>query len=67
MKLLIIISPPAPATLSLLGTNNFLSTVFSYNLSLCRALNERDKVSHPHKTTSTTIVLYIFNFIFLDS
>jgi hypothetical protein len=27
----------------------------------------RDQVSHPHKTTSTTIVQYILNFVFLDS
>lgn len=63
---LIIISPP-PATLSLSGTNIFLSTVFSNTPSLCPALNVRDQVSHPHKTTSTTIVLHIFNFIFLDN
>jgi hypothetical protein len=31
------------------------------------SLNVRDKVSHPHKTTGKTVVLYIPIFTFLDS
>ena len=42
---LLIISPPAPATLSLLGTDSFVCAVFSNNPSLCPALNEGYQVS----------------------
>jgi hypothetical protein len=39
-----------PVTLSLLRTNNLLSTLFSNTLSLCFSLNVRDQVSHPYRT-----------------
>jgi len=46
----------SPVTLSLLGTNIFLSTLFSNNLSLCSFLNVGDQVPHPYKTTGKIIV-----------
>ena len=56
-----------PITLSFIGPNNLLNTLFSNTLSLCSSLNVSDKVSHPYKTTSKIIVLYILIFKFLDS
>jgi uncharacterized membrane protein len=56
-----------PVTLCLLGPNILLSTLLSNTFSLCSSLNVSDQVSHPHKTTGTVMVLYILNFIFLDS
>jgi len=53
-------------TSSFLGPN-ILNTLFSDTLSLHSSLNMRDQVSHPYKTTSKIIVLYILNFKFLDS
>jgi len=41
-------------TLSLLGTNILLNTLFSSTLSL----NVSDQVSHPYKTTGKIIVMY---------
>ena len=41
-----------PVTLSFLGPNILLSTLFSNTLSLRSSLNVSDQVSHPYKTTS---------------
>jgi hypothetical protein len=56
----------SPVTLSLLGLNTFLSTLFSNTLSLCSSLKVTDQVSHPYKTTekicpSHFSVLYILD------
>jgi hypothetical protein len=53
-------------TLSLLGLNILLRTLFSNTLSLCSSLSVRDQVSHPHKTCRI-MVLYTVTFTFLDS
>jgi hypothetical protein len=59
-------SPPFPVTSSLLGPNVLLNTLFSYTLSALSSLNINDQVSHPYKTTSKIIVLYILiNFVYL--
>jgi hypothetical protein len=50
--------------LFLLCPNILLSTLFSNTLSLCFSLNVGDQVSHPYKTTSKIIVLYILIYIF---
>ena len=55
----------SPVTLSLLGPNILLSTLFSYTLSLCSSLHVIDQISHPYKTWDKIIVLYILIFIFL--
>jgi hypothetical protein len=47
-------------TLSLLGPNILLNTLFSNTLSLHSSLNVNDQVSHPYKTTGIIIVLYIY-------
>jgi hypothetical protein len=39
----------SPVTLSLLGPNILLRTLFSYTLSLHSSLNVSDQVAHPHK------------------
>jgi hypothetical protein len=57
----------SPVTSSLLGQNIFLRTLFSNTLRLCPSLNVGDQVSHPNKTTSKIMVLYILIFTFLDS
>jgi hypothetical protein len=57
----------SPASLSLLGPNTLLSTLFSSTVSLCSSLNVSDQVSHPYKTTAKIIDRYILLFIFLDS
>jgi len=54
-------------TLSLLGRNILLSTLFSNNFILRSSLNMSDQVSYPFKTTGTNIVLYILIFKFLNS
>ena len=56
-----------PVTSCHSGPNIFLRTLFTNTLNLCSSLNVSDQVSHPYKTTGTIIVLYILNFIFLDS
>jgi hypothetical protein len=48
----------SPVTLSLLGSNILLSTLFWNTLSLCSSLSVRDQVSHPYKTTGKIIVVY---------
>jgi len=57
----------SPVTLSFLGPNILLNTLFSNTLSLLSSLNISDQVSHPHKTTGKIIVLCILIFKFLDS
>ena len=46
-------------TSSLLGQNILFNTLFSNTLSLRSSRNVRDQVSHPHKSTSKIIILYI--------
>jgi len=57
----------SPVTLSLLGPNVPLSTLFSNTLSIHFSLNLSDQVSHPYKTTGGIIFLYIVIFKFFDS
>jgi hypothetical protein len=59
--------PHSPVTLSLLGPNNLLNTLFSNILSLRSYLNVSDQVSNPYTTTAKSIILYISFFKFLDS
>ena len=51
-------------TLSFLGPNNFLGTLFLYTLSLCSSLNAQDRVTTPkqskHNYSSVNSNLYIF-------
>ena len=54
----------SPVTSSLLGPNILLSNLFSNTLSLHSSLIVSDQVSHPYKTTSKIIFLYILIFIF---
>ena len=54
-------------TLSLLGPNILLNSLFSNTLSLRSSLNVSDQVSHPYKTTGKIIILCILIFKFLDS
>jgi hypothetical protein len=49
----------SPVTLSRLGPNTFLYTLFSNTLSLCSSLNVNDQVSNPYKTTGKIVVIYI--------
>ena len=46
----------SPLTLSFLGPNILLNTIFSNTLSLCSTLNLRDQDSHPYKTTGKIII-----------
>jgi len=48
----------SPVTLSLLGPNILLNTMFSNTLSFISSRNANDQVSHPYKTRVST-VLYI--------
>ena len=54
----------SPVTLSPLGPNILLSTLFPNNLSPRSSLSTSDQVSHPYKTTGKIIVLYVIIFIF---
>jgi hypothetical protein len=49
-------------TLSLLGPNILLSTLFSNTHSLQSSLNVRDYVTHPYRTTCKIIVLHLYIF-----
>ena len=57
----------SPVTSSLLGPYILLNNLFSNTLSLRSSLNVSDQVSHPYKTTSKIIVLYIFIIKVLES
>ena len=57
----------SPVTLSLLGPNILLSSLFSNTLSLLSSLNVSDQVSHLYKTTVKIIVQLILIFKFFDS
>ena len=59
--------PYSLLTMSLLGPNILLSTLFSKTLSLRSSINVSDQVSHPYKTTGKIIVLYILICMILDS
>jgi hypothetical protein len=59
MKLLIMQFSKPPVTSSLFGPNIVVNTLFSNTLSLCFFINVSDQVSHPYKTTSKNIILYI--------
>jgi len=54
-------------TLSRLGPNILLNTLFSNTVSLCSSLIVSDQVSHSYKKTGKIIALYILIFKFLDS
>jgi hypothetical protein len=56
------VTSSTPITLSPLGSNNFLSTVFTNTLKL--PLNVRDEVSHPYTTADKTGVPYILKIVF---
>ena len=56
----------SPDTSPHLGSNTFLSTLFSNNLSLCSSLNIRDQVSHSYKkirkhSSSAYLDIYILD------
>ena len=57
----------SPLTLSLVGPNILLNTLFWNTLSLRSSFNVSDQVSNPHKTTGNIIVLYNLIFYVLDS
>jgi len=46
----------SPVTLSLLGPNILLNTIFSNTLGYLSSLNVSEQVSHPYKTTGKIIV-----------
>jgi len=54
-------------TLSFLGPNALLYTLFSNTVSLRSSINVSDQVSHPYRTMGKIIVLHIFIFRCLDS
>lgn len=49
----------SPVSSSLLGSNNFHSTLFSNIISLCSSVNIKRQVSHLYKTTDKMKVLNI--------
>jgi hypothetical protein len=55
----------SPVTLSFVGPNIILNTLFSSTLGLRSSLNLSDQVSNPCKTTDRIIVLYSIIFKFL--
>jgi len=57
----------SPITLSLLGSNILLSTLFWNTVSQCSSLNENNHVSLLYKKTGTILLLYILIFQFLNS
>ena len=54
----------SPVTSSFLGPNIHLNTMFSNTLSFLSSLNVSNQVSHPYKTRSKIVVLYILIFKF---
>ena len=65
-KLLIMRFLHFPVTLSPLGPNILLSTVFSSTPSLRSSLSGSDQVAHPKKTTSKRKFLYLLMLTILD-
>ena len=59
--------PHSLLTLSLLGPNILLNTLFSNTFSLHSSLNVSGQVSNPYKITGKIIILYILIFKFFDS
>jgi hypothetical protein len=57
----------SPVTSSLFGPNILLSTLFSNTLSLRFSFSIRDQDSHPYKTKSKIIILYVLIYTYLDS
>ena len=57
----------SPGTLSLLGPNILLNTMFSNTLSFLSSCNVSDQVSHPYKTKGKIIIPNILVFKFLDN
>jgi len=57
----------SPVTSSFLSPNILFSTLFSKILNIRSSPNVSDQVSHPYKTTSRIIFLYILIFKILDS
>jgi hypothetical protein len=57
----------SPVTSSIFVPNILPSTLFSNTLRLRSSLNVSDQVSHPYKTRGKITVLYILNFMYLDS
>ena len=55
----------SPFTSSLLRPNILLNTLFQNTLSFLSSHSVNDQVSHPHKTTGRTILLYILMFKYL--
>jgi hypothetical protein len=51
----------SPVSLSILGPNILLNTLFSNTLSLRSSINMREQVSHPYETTGKIIFLHILN------
>jgi len=62
MKLLIMYVSPLPCYFVPLSPDILLSTLFSNTLSLRSSLIVSYQVSHPYKTTSKIIILYILIF-----
>ena len=56
----------SPVTSSLLGPNNFLSTMFPKAVSLCCSFCVSDQVSHPCTAPEKFMVLHLLVFMFLD-
>jgi hypothetical protein len=54
----------SPVTLSLLGPNILLNTLFSNSLSLHSSLNVSNQVSHTFKTAAKTIEWFVYIWIF---
>jgi hypothetical protein len=67
MKLLIMQFSPTSCHFISVWFKNFPQHPALNTLSLCSSLNVRDQISHPYRTTSKIIVLYILIFMFLDS
>ena len=57
----------SPFTSSILGPNILLNTAFSNILRLRSSLNVSDHVLHPYKTTRKITILYMLDFMHLDS
>jgi hypothetical protein len=58
-KLVVMKFPPSVVTSFVLGTNVFLSTMFSNSLAPCTSLHMRDQLQIPYKTSGKMIVVCI--------